>query len=116
MTARALGPAEFIEEAGSGGMFEVLSSDLALERAPDGRVKGFARMATEHRALADKLVATVQAAQLPPPLTGIRPEQQEIMDQLSTASGRAFDRAYIDAQVKAHKEVVELFSIRQGGR
>ncbi len=32
------------------------------------------------------------------------------MDQLSTASGREFDRAYVDAQVKTHKEAVELFS------
>lgn len=103
--------AEFIEKAGKGGMFEVLSSDLALKRAMDGKVKNFAkRMATDHRASNDKLVSTVRSAELPPPPTGLDPEQQEIMDRLSTASGRAFDRAYIDSQIKAHEDAVQLFS------
>ena len=103
--------AEFIEKAGKSGMFEVLSSDLALKRAMDGKVKEFAkRMATDHRASNDKLKSTVQSAQLPQPPTGVDPKQQEVMDQLSTARGRDFDRAYVDAQVNAHKEAVELFS------
>ena len=109
--ARASRAAEFIEKAGKGGMFEVLSSDLALKRAMDGKVKDFAkRMATDHSASNDKLVSTVQSAQLPPPPTGLDPEQQEIMDTLSTASGRAFDRAYIDAQMRAQEDAVQLFS------
>src|SRR5512134_2289421 len=41
--ARASRAAEFIEKAGKGGMFEVLSSDLALKRAMDGKVKDFAK-------------------------------------------------------------------------
>jgi putative membrane protein len=92
-------------------MFAVLSSDLALKRATDPKVKEFAkRMATEHRVFNDKLKSAVQSAHLPPPPTGIDPNQQEVMDQLSTARGRDFDRAYVDAQVNAHKEAVELFS------
>jgi hypothetical protein len=51
-----------------------------------------------------------EGAVLPPPATGIQPSHQEIMDKLSTASGRAFDRADLDAQLNAHKEAVELFS------
>jgi putative membrane protein len=110
-TGAAYTAPEFIEKAGSGGMFEVLSSDLALKRATGAKVKEFAkRMAIDHRASNDKLNSAVQSAQLPPPPTGIDPKQQEVMDQLSTASGREFDRAYIDMQVKAHKEAVEFFS------
>jgi putative membrane protein len=110
-TRAAYTAAEFIEKAGSAGMFEVLSSDLALKRAADPQIKEFAkRMVVDHRASNDKLNSTVQSAQLPPPPTGIYPVQQEVMDQLSTASGREFDRAYVDAQVKTHKEAVELFS------
>jgi putative membrane protein len=103
--------AEFIDKAGSGGMFAVLSSDLALNKATDARVKELARrLATERRAANDRLVSTLRSAQLPPPPTGLDPEHQEIMDKLSTASGREFDRAYLDAQVQAHEDVVELFA------
>ena len=92
-------------------MFEVLSSDLALKKATDARVKEFARrMAIEHRGMNDKLVATVRSAQLPPPPTGLAPEHQEIMDRLSTASGREFDHAYVGAQAQMHEDAVELFS------
>jgi putative membrane protein len=52
----------------------------------------------------------VQSAHLPPPPTGIDPNQQEVIDRLSTARGRDLDRAYVDAPVKAHKVAVELFS------
>jgi putative membrane protein len=104
--------AEFIGRAGTGGMFAVLSSDLALKRATDPKVKEFAkRMATDHRAFNDKLKSAVQSARLPSPPTGIDPNQQEVMEQLSTAArGRDFDRVYVDAQVNAHQEAVELFS------
>jgi putative membrane protein len=110
-TRGAYNAAAFIQKAGSGGMFAVLSSDLALKKATDPKVKEFARrMATEHRAANDKLVSTVRSAQLPPPPTGLAPAHQDIMDKLSTAWGREFDGAYLDAQVQAHKDAVELFS------
>ena len=41
-TRAAYTAAEFIERAGSGGMFAVLSSDLALKRATDPKVREFA--------------------------------------------------------------------------
>jgi putative membrane protein len=92
-------------------MFEVLSSDLALNKATDVRVKEFARrMTVDHRGLNDKLVSTVRSAQLPPPPTGLAPEHQEIMDRLSTASGREFDHAYVRAEIQMHEDVVELFA------
>ena len=103
-TRGAHNAAEFIQMAGSSGMFEVLSSDLALKKATDARVKEFARrMAIEHRGMNDKLVATVRSAQLPPPPTGLAPEHQEIMDRLSTAWGREFDHAYVGAQIQMQR-------------
>jgi putative membrane protein len=33
-----------------------------------------------------------------------------MLDKLQSASGPEFDRAFLDMQVKAHKEAVELFS------
>lgn len=103
--------ANFVKKAAVGGMFEVQSSELALQKATDSKVKEFAKMmVTDHQAANDKLKSTVQSAQLPSPPTELDAKHKKIMDKLQSASGRAFDRAYIDAQLKAHKEAVELFS------
>jgi putative membrane protein len=101
---------EFIEKAGSGGMFEVQSSELALQKATDAKIKEFARrMVVDHKVSNDKLKSTLQSAQLPPP-AGLDKKHKEMMDELQAAGpGREFDRAYLEAQVKAHKEAVELF-------
>ena len=101
---------EFIQKAGSGGTFEVQSSELALQKATDAKIKEFAqRMVAEHKASNDKLKSILQSAQMPPP-SGLDKKHKEMLDELQAAGpGGEFDRAYVDAQVKAHKEAVELF-------
>ena len=102
---------EFIEKAGSGGMFEVQSSELALQKVTDAKIKEFAeRMVADHKASNDELKSIVQSAQLPPAPAALDKKHKEMMDELQAAGpGREFDRAYLEAQLKAHKEAVELF-------
>ena len=103
--------AEFVKNAAIGGMFEVQSSELALQKATDAKVKDFAKMmVTDHKAANDKLKSTLQSAQLPAPPTELDSKHKKMMNKLQSASDRDFDRAYLDAQVKAHKEAVQLFS------
>jgi putative membrane protein len=67
-------------------------------------------MVTDHKASNDKLKSTLQAAQLPPPPTALDKKHKEMMDELQSAGpGREFDCGYVEAQVKAYKEAVELF-------
>ena len=102
--------AEFIKKAAMGDMFEIQSGQLALQKSTDAKVKGFAEgLVNDHKASSDKLKSTVQAAQLPPPPTELDDKHKKMLDKLQSASGREFDRAFLDMQVKAHKEAVELF-------
>ena len=80
-------------------MFEIQSSELALQKATDAKVKDFAKMmVNDHRAASDKLKSTVQSAQLPPPPTVDAKHEED--GEAPVRLGREFDRAYVDAQLK----------------
>lgn len=105
---KAVTDAEFVTKAASGGMFEVQSSKLAVEKATKAECKTFAEtMIRDHtkanaelKAAAGKAGVTVPAA--------LSPDHQKMLDGLKTA--RDFDAAYLAAQLKAHEEAVALFT------
>jgi putative membrane protein len=109
---------QFMTMAAMSDLFEIQSSELALENAQSDAVKEFAQqMITDHTANTQKLMQTVQAGggQMQAP-TELDDRHQQIMDELEGASGDQFDAAYVDAQVQAHQEAVALMtSYSQGG-
>lgn len=104
---------EFVTKASVAGMFEVESSKLALEKSESADVKAFAQqMIQDHEKANAELKATVpqSGAKEASIKATLDAKHQEVMDKLADAqAGEAFDRAYIDAQVKAHDEAVTLF-------
>jgi putative membrane protein len=63
------------------------------------------KLRTDGQALATKLKVTASA----PSDDAVAPAAQKEMDTLnSTAKGKDFDRAYIDAEVDAHKAVLDM--------
>lgn len=112
MTMQVSSAEEFMMMAAMSDMFEIESSELALENAQSEDVKEFAQMMiSDHTANTQKLMQTVEAGggemQKPEELDD---RHQAMIDQLEGASGDAFDAAYIDAQVQAHQEAVALMS------
>jgi putative membrane protein len=103
---------EFVTNAAIGGMFEVQSSQIALDRSNDKNVRKFARMmVNDHTKVNDELKTKMQAPgetdnQLP---TALDAQHQAIIDQLKHAAPENFDRFYIQAQVDAHTDAVNLF-------
>lgn len=100
----------FVTKAGHGGMFEVQSSEIAVEKSQREDVKSFAqKMIQDHgKANGDlKRVAGEVGAALP---TKLDSKHQSQIDKLRSASAQSFDRTYIDAQMEAHREAVSLFS------
>ena len=101
--------AEFVIKAASGGMFEVESSKLAKDSAT-GDVKKFAEKMIEDHGKANKeLEAAAKKAGHGLP-TKMLDDHQKLLDKVKMAKGKDFDRAYMDAQVKAHEEAVGLFT------
>jgi len=101
--------AKFIKSAAEGGMAEVQFGQLAQQKASSQEVKDFGqRMVTDHTKANDKLkdIASKEGVTLPAEL-GMK--DRALYKRLSGLSGADFDRAYMDAMVKDHKEDIAEF-------
>lgn len=87
-------------------MAEVELGTLAKEKAASREVKAFAqRMIDDHTKAGDELKAVAQRKHLTWP-AALPADAVALKDKLSKLSGAAFDRAYIDAMVNGHREVL----------
>lgn len=99
----------FVTKAANGGLFEVESSKVAVQKAQRDDVKSFAQqMVDDHGKANQELMAEAQQAGIQVPAK-LDSAHQARLDKLNGASGAAFDRAYIAAQETAHREAVSLF-------
>jgi putative membrane protein len=100
----------FAKKVASGNAFAIQSSELAQDRAQSSDVKALARqMVAEHTKLGEDFKAAAQAANIAAPL----PEQptakqKTTLSSLRSAKGAAFDKAYLNGQLKGHKEAVAV--------
>jgi putative membrane protein len=99
---------DFVTEATMGGMFEVESSKLAVQKA-DGPVKQFAsQMVADHTTASEELAAQAKSEKFSVPTTLDDSDQGKI-DKLRGLAGADFSKQYMDYQVSAHKDAVSLF-------
>ena len=92
---------------------EIAQAKLALHKAKDPQVKAFAQMMIEQHGEAKKqaqsLVTTLGITPEPTSAsTGIENDSESGIKSLDTLSGHDFDKAYIDLQVKGHKDVLDM--------
>jgi putative membrane protein len=104
----------FMTKAGGDGMAEVELGRLAVDRASSSDVKAFAQMMVDDHSKANgelTSLASQKGVTLPaqPP-----PAAKAAKDHLSSLSGAAFDKAYMDHMVKDHEKAVALFSKEAG--
>ncbi|MDR3449565.1 MAG: DUF4142 domain-containing protein [Alphaproteobacteria bacterium] len=113
VNAVASGPApKFVQKATIGGQFEILSSQLALQKASADSIKEFAQQMVEDHTKSGDQLNEVVASSLPgmqPPSPELDAKHSAMITQLQGLSGKAFDRKYVKDQVSAHKEAVALF-------
>jgi putative membrane protein len=110
-TASTLGPDDttFVNKAAQGGMAEVSLGQLASSKATNPDVKAFGdRMVTDHTRLNDELKQLAQSKGVTLP-ADVDQESKDTADKLSKASGKEFDKAYIDDMVKDHEKDVKEF-------
>ena len=103
----------FVQKAAMSDQFEIESSKLALQKATDPQIKQFAQqMIDEHSKSSDKLKMTLQSAGAnisPPAGLTLDAKHKALMDKLQAASGKDFDRLYIQIQRDGHEEALALF-------
>lgn len=106
----AIAPEQFVAQAASSNMFEIESSQLALDRAPDGHIAAFAQqMIEDHSMAADRLATAAEADGITAPAEMTEAHQAKL-DALAASEGAAFEAAYITAQAAAHQEAIALFT------
>ena len=101
--------ATYLPGAASGDIFEIRSSQLALQRACDPAVRSFAQMLiADHTRMSGQLLSTARSAGLPEPPPVLAPHHQQMLDRLNMASAANFDAAYRTEQIAAHEEALTL--------
>lgn len=101
--------ARFAVEAANGGMAEVELGKLAQEKAGDQKVKDFGTMMVNDHSKANDQMKTLAAQKgITLPAT-IGENEQKLKGELSSKSGKDFDKAYIDAMIKDHQDDIKSF-------
>jgi predicted outer membrane protein len=100
--------AVFLPKAAAGNRFEIVTGQLAQQRAQSDAVKALGAMfVADHTAALQQVtqVAETLGVSLPP---GLDPMQQAIVDRLQTLTGAEFDAAWLQAQIPAHRMALRL--------
>jgi predicted outer membrane protein len=98
----------FVISATADGTAEIELGRMAVQRAGDPQVKRFGQdMATDHVRVGDELQQIVEQLRISLPVSPST-DDHALVRRLSKLKGRAFDRAYIDAMVIAHRRMVDL--------
>jgi predicted outer membrane protein/sporulation protein YlmC with PRC-barrel domain len=99
--------ADFVNRAAIGNMFEIQTSQLAVNRTQNDRIRQFAqRMVDEHTKAGEALKTAATGQTLPQSLDQ---SHAGLLQTLQGASGPDFDRRYVRQQVNAHQESVQLY-------
>ena len=108
--AMPTGAAGFANAVAAADLYEIESAKFAAAKATSAEVKEFAKhvRADHEKSTADLKAA---AARADPPVTvtpALDAEKQAMLDQLRAASGKDFDRRFIDQQTNAHQKALLL--------
>jgi putative membrane protein len=99
---------QYVEAVANGNMFEIQSSQLALQKSRNAGVRRFAqRMIDEHTRMSTELSIAVRTTgpSLTVP-TAMDNRHQSAIQDLQGVTGREFDRMYLTAQINAHNEAL----------
>jgi putative membrane protein len=100
---------DFATEAASGGMMEVQLGQMAQQKAQNQRVKDFGKMMVQDHSQANdelKAIAAKENIALPDSMSD---NKKKHVNDLSSKTGKDFDKAYMDMMVDDHKEDIDKF-------
>jgi len=96
---------------------EIEQAKLALRKAKDPQVKAFAQMMIDHHGAQQKkeqqLATTLNLQpETTQTSTELQTNSQNAITSLGAQTGADFDKAYIDLQVKEHKDVLDAIDTK----
>ena len=99
----------FVAEAANGGLFEVESSQLAVERAENAPIVDFANQMIEDHTAANEQLTTIAESEgitVPTEVTG---QLGDTLAAIDEAQDDRFEGLYLEGQTTAHRDSIELF-------
>jgi len=101
--------ASFYKQAAEAGIAEVSAGQQALQKADNQKVKDFGqKMVSDHTKANDELKQLAATKNVKLPTTPSVGEMGE-KTKLDVLSGGAYDKSYIEGQIKDHEHVIALF-------
>jgi len=105
---------EIVQVTSTANNGEIEMAQLAAKSATNADVKSFAAMMlTQHREMETKGKALATKAKITPAdndaSTALKSDVASVVTNLKSQKGKEFDKAYMEAQVKAHRDVLNLF-------
>ncbi|HEY0435393.1 MAG TPA: DUF4142 domain-containing protein [Phenylobacterium sp.] len=98
----------FVSNASQGNMYEIQAAKIAQTKSKNADVKAFAKMMiADHTALNTQMTPLIQAAGQQP-ATDLDQRRKGFIDNLNAAPTADFDKTYVDQQVAAHQETLDL--------
>lgn len=98
----------FVNKAAVSDIFEIESSELALNRAKDPQVKDFAQMMIADHGKSSQMLQQIASAQGLNVPTSLDEEHQAKLQTLEQA-GDEIDAQYVQMQVDGHENAVAMF-------
>jgi putative membrane protein len=99
----------FLQLAGESDVYEITSSQMAVQRTTNPEIKAFAEMLIQHHTETSNMaMMQAKAAGLTPPPPVLGPQKRAMIDQLAAAAPADFDRVYLSQQVPAHEQALAL--------
>ncbi|HEX7858432.1 MAG TPA: DUF4142 domain-containing protein [Sphingobium sp.] len=101
---------EFADKAAKSDAFEIEAAKLAATNSQSPQVRAFAKMMISgHTESTAKIKAAAkEASPAITPDAALTNDQKEDLGKLKVLKGTDFDKAYIDGQVDAHKDALDL--------
>lgn len=98
---------EFVTKAAVGGMFEIQSSQLALQKSQDQSIRAFAqKMIDDHTKADDQLKSVAKGEKVP---TSLDQQHEQMLKILQADTGSHFTEQFKQMQVLAHQQTIDVF-------
>ncbi len=99
----------YLRAAGESDIYEITSSQLALQRTQNPEIRAYAtKLIDHHTGTTNATLAAAKAGRVLPPPAVLGPQKRAMVQQLEGQTGAAFDQLYIRQQVSAHQEALAL--------
>ena len=112
-SANVLGPhdtAAFVSNASQSDMYEIQAAKIAQARSKNPDIQAFAKMMIKDHTASTKAMTPLVAAAGQKPADKLDDRRQGFIDHLNKASDADFDKTYVDQQVAAHAEALDLMN------